>query len=150
MILPFHRSLSSRTGTLASLLLAISFLLPSTLPARAQATEPAGPAAVKQLPQPPKVRPIDSYIHESWDTLSRSMSECKSLIDPKVNTHPLLYLPSDVPMPPEVTRMQAQCSVRVQRLPHPITRFGQMQLSEISRPWLALSTESLCGSGWAV
>ena len=27
---------------------------------------------------------IDAYIHQGWDSLSRSMSECKSLVDPKV------------------------------------------------------------------
>ncbi len=134
MIGPFRRNSIPCLGSLWLLLLSLSLLL--STPVWAQAPQPVGPGAVKQLPQPPKVRPIDTYIHDSWDTLSRSMSECKSLIDPKVNTEPLLYLPADVPMPADVTRMETHCKVRVQRLPHPIHHFGEMQPSELTAPGL--------------
>ena len=48
---------------------------------------------------------IDAYIHQGWDSLSRSMSECKSLVDPKVTAPPLLYLPFGAPTPPELLRL---------------------------------------------
>ena len=45
--------------------------------------------------QAPAARPeIGQYIHNSWDTLSRSMNECKSVVDLKVTTAPILYLPA--------------------------------------------------------
>src|ERR1700756_1675408 len=96
----------------------------------------AGAAATAELPPPPKTQTIDTYIHQGWDTLSRSSSECTPLVGPKVTTEPVLYLPADVPTPPEITRMQSQCKVSVQRLPHAITRFGQMRSSEIRQTGL--------------
>ena len=113
------------------------FLSPSAAFPQAQTQAPAaGAAATAELPPPPKTQSIDTYIHQGWDTLSRSMSDCTSLVDPKVTTEPVLYLPADVPTPPEITRMQSQCKVSVQRLPHAITRFGQMKSSEIRQTGL--------------
>ena len=49
---------------------------------------------------------IRDYIGNSWTTLSRSMSECKSVADIKVQTTaPVLYLPADLPTPPAVAAM---------------------------------------------
>ena len=42
---------------------------------------------------------ILTYIHANWNTLSRSMSDCKSVVDPKVTTTPILYLPADLSTP---------------------------------------------------
>ena len=93
-----------------------------------------GPLARAQTaPQP---IPIDQYIHTSWDTLGRSMSECKSVIDPKVTTRPILYLPATLPTPPAVLAMQAECSVQVARLPRTIHRMGDVRVSEIPKEGL--------------
>ena len=48
---------------------------------------------------------IRAYIAEGWDTLSRSMSDCKSVADPKVTSTPVLYLPADMATPDAVTAM---------------------------------------------
>src|SRR5271165_3449453 len=32
-----------------------------------------------------------AYIHKSWDELSRSMTDCHSLVDVKVTSNPVLY-----------------------------------------------------------
>jgi alpha,alpha-trehalase len=74
---------------------------------------------------------IDAYIHRGWDSLSRSMSECQSLIDPKVTTPPLLYLPYGAPMPPELTRLSSQCKIDVEHLPRPIVHLGDVKQSEL-------------------
>src|ERR1700722_18415708 len=74
---------------------------------------------------------IDAYIHNGWDSLSRSMSECQSLIDPKVTTPPLLYLPYGAPMPPELTRLSSQCKIDVEHLPRPIVHLGDVKQSEL-------------------
>src|SRR5260370_21803037 len=60
---------------------------------------------------------IQGYIDSGWDTLSRSMSDCKSLVDPKVTTDPVLYLPAGMPTPAAVAAAQQQCHVSVQHLP---------------------------------
>lgn len=79
---------------------------------------------------------IDAYIHHGWDNLSRSMSECQSLIDPKVTTPPLLYLPFGAPTPPELLRLRTQCKIQIAHLPHRIQHLGDVKESEIPRPGL--------------
>jgi alpha,alpha-trehalase len=98
------------------------------------------PASAQQESSPPS-QPADTvsivdYIHQAWDTLSRSMTDCASLADPKLTTAPILYLPADVPEPPEVVAVEKQCKVRVLRLPHPIRHMGDVKESEISVPGL--------------
>lgn len=77
-----------------------------------------------------------SYIHEGWDSLSRSMTDCKSVVDPKVTTAPILYLPADIPTPAAVTAMQKLCRVEVRRLPRKITHIGDIKVSEIPKEGL--------------
>src|SRR6201999_4082823 len=79
---------------------------------------------------------IDAYIHHGWDSLSRSMSECQSLIDPKVTTPPLLYLPFGAPTPPELLRLRTQCKIEIAHLPHRIQHLGDVKESEIAKPGL--------------
>jgi alpha,alpha-trehalase len=79
---------------------------------------------------------ILGYIHNSWDTLSRSMTDCKSLVDPKVTTAPILYLPADLATPASVTAMQKLCNVEVRRLPRKITHMGDVKVSEIPKEGL--------------
>ena len=65
------------------------------------------PLAAQQnqaLSPPPSTGNIDTYIRQGWDSLSRSMAECKTLVDPKVTTPPVLYLPFGAPAPPELLR----------------------------------------------
>ena len=49
----------------------------------------ASVAATAQSPSTASQADILEYIANSWDTLSRSMSECKSVVDPKVQTTPV-------------------------------------------------------------
>jgi alpha,alpha-trehalase len=79
---------------------------------------------------------IDAYIHHGWDSLSRSMSECQSLVDPKVTTPPLLYLPFGAPTPTELLRLRTQCKIQIAHLPHRIQHLGDVKESEIPRPGL--------------
>ncbi|MFC6644914.1 trehalase family glycosidase [Granulicella cerasi] len=79
---------------------------------------------------------IDSYIHESWDKLSRSTTECTSVVDTKLNTTPILYLPADVREPASVNAMRTQCKVDVQHLPRVIEHEGDVMPADIQRPGL--------------
>jgi alpha,alpha-trehalase len=74
---------------------------------------------------------ILAYIDKSWNVLSRSMTDCKSLIDPKVTTPPILYLPAGMPVPPAVASVQKQCKIEVRNLPRKITHMGDVRVAEI-------------------
>ncbi|HVJ08603.1 MAG TPA: trehalase family glycosidase [Acidisarcina sp.] len=76
------------------------------------------------------------YIQKAWDTLSRSMSDCNSLVDPKVTTTPILYLPAGMETPSDVVAMQQHCKVDVEHLPNKITHMGDVSVSSIPRPGL--------------
>jgi alpha,alpha-trehalase len=79
---------------------------------------------------------IDTYIHQGWDTLSRSMSECKTLVDPKVTTPPVLYLPHGAATPPDLLKLNSQCKIDIEHLPHRIVKLGDVRQSEIAAPGL--------------
>lgn len=87
-------------------------------------------------PTKTQTQPINAYIHSTWTKLTRSMSDCGSVRDPKLKSTPVLYLPHDLPMPADVTAMQRRCQVRVLRLPVTITRFGQINPAQIKTPGL--------------
>ena len=55
------------------------------------------------------------------------MTDCHSLVDPKVTAAPVLYLPFGFPKPKEVTAAERQCHVRVLALPQPIEKIGELQ-----------------------
>jgi alpha,alpha-trehalase len=74
---------------------------------------------------------ILTYISNGWASLSRSMSDCKSVADSKVSTTSVLYLPASMPVPPEVAAMQQKCTVDVRHLPHIIHSIDQVQPSEL-------------------
>jgi alpha,alpha-trehalase len=74
---------------------------------------------------------ILAYIDSSWGSLARSMTDCKSLVDPKVTTVPVLYLPYGMVTPPAVAAAHQQCNVNVRNLPRKITRMGDIGVNEI-------------------
>jgi alpha,alpha-trehalase len=79
----------------------------------------------------PSTAKILTYIHHSWNTLSRSMTECKSLVDPKLTTAPILYLPAGMATPPAVTAAHQQCNVEIRQLPRKITHIGDVRVADI-------------------
>src|SRR5260370_39790696 len=80
------------------------------------------------------LEPILSYISKSWDTLTRSMEDCTTVVDPKLAEHSVLYLPADVPISAQVEDMQRRCHVQVKALPENITRPGQLGTSKLNPP----------------
>ena len=88
--------------------------------------------ATEQAPQTQAAQTsIESYIAAGWQTLSRSMAECKSVVDPKVTTVPVLYLPAGLATPAAVTAMQQQCRVEVRHLPRAIHHLGEVRPTEL-------------------
>ena len=64
--------------------------------------------AEKASPEP-ALAPILSYISSGWDTLTRSMTDCQTVVDPKLTEASVLYLPADFPLPPAVQELQKRC-----------------------------------------
>lgn len=75
--------------------------------------------------------PILTYINNAWDTLTRSMNECQSVVDPKIKVAPVLYLPANFPEPASVKKLAAECNVHVEHLPIEIHHLGEIDTSKI-------------------
>ena len=73
---------------------------------------------LRDVPQPPAASQEDifNYISNAWNALQRSMSECASLVDPKLATQTrVLYLPAFADIPPEVQKLEQECQVHIER-----------------------------------
>src|ERR1051325_9311443 len=55
---------------------------------------------------------IQNYISKAWDALTRDMTSCSSIRDPKARTAPVIYLPADFAMPASLTAIQRECHAR--------------------------------------
>jgi alpha,alpha-trehalase len=97
----------------------------------------AAPPSSHQLsPKAEEGQPIDAYIQSAWDQLSRSMDDCKSVVDPKLATTSILYLPANVLEPPEIAALEKSCNVKVDRLPRRIEHIGDVKPGEIAHAGL--------------
>jgi len=77
------------------------------------------------------LKPILNYISTAWDTLTRSMTDCASVVDPKIKVAPVLYLPAGFVEPPTLQKLTANCNVRVEHLPFEIHRLGEIDTAKI-------------------
>ena len=109
----------SRITRICTSLLAVGLICAS--PARGQAHKQDASAEAKIL----------AYIDNSWSTLSRSMIDCKSLVDAKVTTAPILYLPAGMANPAAVSALEHQCNVTVRHLPSKIEHMGDVRVADI-------------------
>src|SRR5512140_598285 len=106
-----HLALRSipRRPKLVALVIFLSLGLPA-ISSRAFAAEPAGGSSQS-------LKPILDYISSGWNTLTRSMTDCQTVVDPKLVEASVLYLPADFPAPAAVKELQKRCKVQVQALP---------------------------------
>ncbi len=117
---------SCRGKRLASALLFL-FAICATVPTQAQGVPGSDAKGLK---------PILDYISSGWDTLTRSMSECNSIVDPKISAQSVLYLPKEMAEPASVQMLSKNCNVRVEHLPMEIHRLGEISTSNIDPPGL--------------
>jgi len=82
------------------------------------------------------LKPILNYISSAWDTLTRSMTDCQSIVDPKLAAAPILYLPAGFPEPATVQKLASDCNVQVEHLPIEIHRLGEIDTAKIQPPGL--------------
>jgi alpha,alpha-trehalase len=94
----------------------------------------AGPASAEQ--NAGGLAPVLQYIRSDWDVLTRSMTRCDSIVDPKLPEAALLYLPANFAEPDSVKQLEQACKVRVEHLPMVIQHPGQPGVEAISPPGL--------------
>ena len=97
------------------------------------AAEPAAKPAQAATAGKPSADPAATlqYIHGAWDTLTRSMTDCHSLVDIKVTANPVLYMPAETPVPPEVAALSEKCHVKVAALPQRIQKLGDVRPEQL-------------------
>jgi alpha,alpha-trehalase len=79
------------------------------------------------------VAEVTAYIDKAWDTLSRSLDKCETVIDKRVPEHSLLYLPADFPEPESVKELSTRCKLAVEHLPQRITGPGTVDPGKLPR-----------------
>jgi len=89
--------------------------------------------AFAATPDPTKTR---AYIDQAWTTLTRSQDDCAALTDTKVNGHPVLYLPADMPVPANVTAVGKRCRIDVRPLPQKVEQLGDIDATRLPRQGL--------------
>ncbi len=90
----------------------------------------ASSSVVAQAPQQNNnIADVLAYIDHTWDVLTRSPLDCKTVIDVRVPEHSLLYLPADYPEPKSVKDLETKCKIAVKQLPERITSLGSLDMS---------------------
>jgi alpha,alpha-trehalase len=76
--------------------------------------------------------PVLHYIESDWDGLTRSMTRCDSIVDPKLPEAALLYLPASFSEPDSVKHLEQACKLHVEHLPIVIQHPGQAGADAVS------------------
>jgi alpha,alpha-trehalase len=92
---------------------------------------PLGAAAQSQQEPVAGLASIRQYIAAGWDNLTRSMTDCASVVDPKMKVHPVIYLPAGFAAPPAVEKLHTACNVDIEHLPKPIHQLGEIDANAI-------------------
>src|SRR5580765_5835443 len=92
------------------LLVCTSLAFPGVAPARPQ-------QAAAEATTTARLQPILEYISKGWDTLTRSMSDCATIVDSKLAAKSILYVPANFEIPAKVKDLEAKCGVEVKPLP---------------------------------
>jgi alpha,alpha-trehalase len=74
---------------------------------------------------------IRAYISTGWDSLTRSLTDCATVVDTKLSSASIVYLPADFTVPAPVQQLEKQCNVQAQHLPAVIHHIGEMDPGKI-------------------
>jgi alpha,alpha-trehalase len=89
------------------------------------------PAATDPKPGQSSLDQIRKYISTGWDSLTRSLTDCGTVVDTKLSSASVLYLPADFPVPAAVQQLQKQCNVQAEHLPALIHHIGELDPGKI-------------------
>ncbi len=73
-------------------------------------------------PETEKPKPILNYISGGWDTLTRSMTICSTVVDTKLAAVSVLYVPADFKVPDALREMEKSCGLEIRELPQVIQK----------------------------
>jgi alpha,alpha-trehalase len=118
---------STHKHSIRQVVCAVLFCIFSLCVSEGQAKRPASEATNRGI------APVLHYIASDWDVLTRSMTRCDSIVDPKLAQGAVLYLPAGFPEPDSVKKLDQQCKVRIEHLPAPIEHPGQTDMSAIKQ-----------------
>src|SRR3954468_23536794 len=90
-----------------------------------------GASAQDKKPSAKDIAPVREYIAKGWDTLTRSMTDCAFVADPKLKAHPVLYLPAGMTVPAAVEKLHTDCDVDIQHLSKPLQHLGEIDANSI-------------------
>ena len=84
--------------------------------------------APAQAQQANDISDVLAYINKSWDALTRSPVDCKTIMDVRVPEHSTLYLPKNYPEPASVKGLPAKCKITIAHLPQVIDSLGSLNM----------------------
>lgn len=79
-----------------------------------------------------QIAAIRTHISSVWDLLTRSMTDCKTVVDPKLAGGSVLYLPAEFAAPPTIKHLEQDCHVQVKRLPTQIHGPGEVDTAKFA------------------
>jgi alpha,alpha-trehalase len=106
-----------------------------------------GPGAQQSSLDNRELQPILNYISSSWDSLTRSMNDCASIVDPKINAPAILYFPADFPEPSVADQIAADCNVQLKHLPRVIHHLGEIETDKLPPGLLYLENKYVVPGG---
>ncbi|MEO7198988.1 MAG: trehalase family glycosidase [Dokdonella sp.] len=86
------------------------------------------PAVSAGTSQPAKTR---AYIDHAWNSLTRSVDECRALVDPKVTSRSVVYVPARMAIPASLAQSAKRCGVKIHHLPAPIHQLGDVDPAKL-------------------
>jgi alpha,alpha-trehalase len=78
------------------------------------------------------LEPILGYISNGWDTLTRSMTECSTIVDTKLAGKSILYVPRDFSISDQLRTLESRCNIEVRPLPKVIHKLGEVDTNTFS------------------
>jgi alpha,alpha-trehalase len=79
-----------------------------------------------QNPGPKPSPPIVDYIAKGWDALTRSMNDCGTVVDPKITTKSVVYIPASFSVTADLRDLETRCAVELRALPKVIRKPGDI------------------------
>jgi alpha,alpha-trehalase len=95
----------------------------------------AAPALSPDADAPPLAQ-IRSYISSGWDSLTRTITDCSTVVDPKLTQGSVLYIPADFQAPQVIQQLETKCNIKVDHLPGVIHHPGELSPIKLVHPGL--------------
>ena len=96
----------------------------------------AAPARTEAPADSRGLGPIRAYISSGWDTLTRSMNDCATVVDTKLAATSVMYLPANFPEPASIKALQKNCKFEIKHLPAVIHHPGEVDANILNPPGL--------------